>query len=768
MGSLDEKNDNNFLSLRLSMRGIKVDAVDGASFNLVLNWDRVLSGTQVFEIPDRVVYLGVILERDPIVKGIKFLGGLFMIIHAYYLGKQLTGSQRSAVRDSMRKMILACALSGDECAKKLKSDYQKILAYAAGDNTIKFQLEIISGWIRRLTRNEAARARLRDKRGKRAWFFLRSIYESKRTWPVLPLRYKAESVVSHGKNMTCTQTLSTEAENWIRRAVRIVIREPLKEGLVAPTHAACYTTGRRGGGNKGEILVEREIPLNVPWDSAIHHSEIQRGVALHKYLKDGRAARAGAFIAIPEPGKFRCITAGDSACYTGLRGLQKYLIRQWKNMSIGTMRDGWQKRWQEVVDRTAEEMREKGEVWVNGDYKDATDFMKLEATLVAVDEICKILNLDQDDPLLALAFRESFGGILIDYKRTLKELRDADPLLEKEVVRQLESLGLSEEKLMQTNGQLMGHPLSFPLLCIINYSTWLRTTCGGIGVDEEEYLRINGDDITFRTRPEKSKVWEQNALEVGLQKNSQKTYTGFFSLINSEQFLPGQGLAGYLPVSAAYATSVKNTASLDIMEPASYLQVFRRLVGRQGAWLRHKIIDSIKAGRRLGALKHLSWYLPQWLGGLGLDQDRADTPLSLEQRQLAKFLKESGRGLQLVDKVTEQSSRQSQLLLSKLRPPVQMDGRRQAWQGPLLWRESEEYLDLLKSRCEEKFLWTSHKEVNVLSTVRKLERQSKRWWKKHPHCTIPSTATVWSWSKKRFVPTHILSPLSQIPSLQND
>jgi hypothetical protein len=88
-----------------------------------------------------------------------------------------------------------------------------------------------------------------------------------------------------------------------------------------------------------------------------------------------------------------------------------------------------------------------------------------------------------------------------------------------------------KEKGEQLRGQLMGTFLSFPLLCLINYLVfrWL--------VPRPVPVRINGDDIVFRCRPDEAERWMSGVSGAGLVLSRGKTLVneGVFTL-NSALF----------------------------------------------------------------------------------------------------------------------------------------------------------------------------------------------------------------------------------------
>jgi len=140
----------------------------------------------------------------------------------------------------------------------------------------------------------------------------------------------------------------------------------------------------------------------------------------------------------------------------------------------------------------------EGEVFVSGDYESATDN----------------LNSDVQKEILRLVLQSSKHvpqGIIVDAMRsfslnltgTVGVTDDGSPV--KRTVR-------------QRSGQMMGNLLSFPLLCLVNYLTfrWLV-------MDDTVPVKINGDDIVFRSTPQVADRWMEGVGASGLVLSRGKT-----------------------------------------------------------------------------------------------------------------------------------------------------------------------------------------------------------------------------------------------------
>jgi hypothetical protein len=102
---------------------------------------------------------------------------------------------------------------------------------------------------------------------------------------------------------------------------------------------------------------------------------------------------------------------------------------------------------------------------------------------------------------------------------------------------------------MQTNGQLMGSTLSFPILCTVNLVAYWAAM--------EEYfgrqialhnlpVLINGDDILFRANDDFYRIWLSKITQVGFELSLGKNYVHkTFFTINSMGFLFNRGTESF-------------------------------------------------------------------------------------------------------------------------------------------------------------------------------------------------------------------------------
>lgn len=285
--------------------------------------------------------------------------------------------------------------------------------------------------------------------------------------------------------------------------------------------------------------------------------------ALHNYLYSNQESTAVP-ACILEPMKVRIITKPRAGQFVPLKSIQKQL---WSRL-----KSHWSKTFELIGATLSDEMvrlfiNEKGNFgperglsfgkcndksgfWVSGDYSAATDSLKSWITSLMVKTFFS--NLFFSDPEIYQRINKSLLGCSIEYDVVSPPAEDPWwKLYKKSVFRT--NAELSEEDFQeymkkhmdpkaawsayygldqstkQQSGQLMGNVLSFPLLCISNLTAyWLSI---------ERYLnqeirlkdlfrcfpvRVNGDDILFKSDKEHYDVWNQTIREFGFEPSAGK------------------------------------------------------------------------------------------------------------------------------------------------------------------------------------------------------------------------------------------------------
>jgi len=239
---------------------------------------------------------------------------------------------------------------------------------------------------------------------------------------------------------------------------------------------------------------------------------------------------------IPEASKYRIVTKGDGYLAGLLQPLQGILIDNWKNTKFSTMRDDDLTKKVNHLRKglIAHGLSNQFPLLQSGDYKRATDLLNSETTKVAIDALEGLVA----DSYLQLAKFSIVGGF-VHYPSVKKFAR---------------SWGLNESdfpdlpSIAVESGQLMGHSLSFPLLCVINLSCYTLALKDYYSMypnrlSKEQFLflkknvLINGDDILFYTNEDFNRLWEIRTKQAGFQPSVGKNYQSEdVCMINSQVF----------------------------------------------------------------------------------------------------------------------------------------------------------------------------------------------------------------------------------------
>jgi len=211
-------------------------------------------------------------------------------------------------------------------------------------------------------------------------------------------------------------------------------------------------------------------------------------------------------------GKWRVITLSDPAV--------SHLLPLHRTIYNRLSKEKWLLRGEAKPSGFSEFLRVDGEKIVSGDYEGATDNLNVHVS----EHVLRCL-LSSATHIPTRVREEAMSSLRMQF------LFEDDSSLE------------------QSRGQLMGNPLSFPLLCLINFLSFKYA------VRREVPLKINGDDIVFRATQEEIDRWFSFVSCSGLVVSPGKTMINrrFFSL-NSSYFL--SSFMGVTPVQHFRASAL--------------------------------------------------------------------------------------------------------------------------------------------------------------------------------------------------------------------
>jgi len=177
------------------------------------------------------------------------------------------------------------------------------------------------------------------------------------------------------------------------------------------------------------------------------------------------------------------------------------------------------------------------EIFVSGDFEAATDNLRKELSEAAVRRIARNWKFP---PLLTQIFLDSLTGhyvLMKSGKHARPSVRDDEEII----------LATPHKVAKQMNGQLMGSPTSFPILCAVNAAIgryclekqrqYENPAFGSLPLRKAP-LAINGDDIVFRITPRFYQFWKDLCPYGGLNLSAGKNYISKqFAMINSRIFM---------------------------------------------------------------------------------------------------------------------------------------------------------------------------------------------------------------------------------------
>lgn len=467
-----------------------------------------------------------------------------------------------------------------------------------GDVIKETRKHLFRGVIHRKMKQVVQRAKARSLK---CLSILSTFLQSKDLWPVMEDYTRVDTVRGHRKGLsTNPKPIPGDLADKIVQVIGEVVKEfNSSNGLNLSDHASFYGKVKEGGGGarllsrleksglpklnlglraeggKGSIfdadvqkyafgVRDESLIWNVDWNKtrypcSVDTSSIRQWKPVENTLKDfatnysnwrdelwmktrdeaqkesasGSESDLVRISIVEEAGKFRPITMGDELLYYHLQPLQRHLLDNWKKTTYSTMNDDWMER--------VESFRiPKGWVWNSGDYKAATDNLNGNACRLAEFSILKKLDL--------MGLTTHLTDAVIVYK--LAELQMTKEEVKEACTANGANLLFVDDDVahvQQRNGQLMGHPLSFPILCLINLAALKTALDRGVRekiltrFDKELILSmtvINGDDILFPCPPEFCSLWEKTTAEAGLTLSIGKSYASeYFAVINSRQFV---------------------------------------------------------------------------------------------------------------------------------------------------------------------------------------------------------------------------------------
>jgi hypothetical protein len=520
-----------------------------------------------------------------------------------------------------------------------------------------------------------------------------------------------------------------------------------------PSINAAFQRSRAQGGAAGHIIASwaKASSERVTWDSAVHldrqRPEAQIEIddlclrfwsyCLRQALDEQPRVRP---VGLAEALKVRVISKGPAFTYFVLKPLQRklreLLCRFPEFRSLRRGGDLTPDDFQEVIGGSLPD----GWRFLSGDFEAATDNLRSWVSETIWAEIVSCLHLSKAEEMLG-------------YHALTRHVFRIDKLAGVEGVQDL--LGVD---IPQSTGQLMGSIISFPVLCIANYTISRMVIERDSFVRSRRHMRycmgklpcfINGDDVVFKCSLDGRKAWRNYAGAAGLKESVGKTYhSPLFLEMNSRlmeyvaeereelRFVDSNTGAvrfrhfRYVPfVNLGLVNGMKRSEGKygveDILGSEREMSLgarHRELLEEVGAaWAEptHRLF--LIRNQQLLEQVHVPWYVSERFGGLGLhyvgkcglsDLDiRLCRAIALGKLEVARYSAEAGLGWKSAQQVLREN-------FGSLR--CQVD-----------WKTSEDLSAITTKLALRQFLTSDPVDrtaTEVVCPVRDVLRRNERLW----------------------------------------
>jgi hypothetical protein len=470
----------------------------------------------------------------------------------------------------------------------------------------------------------------------------------------------ALTTVSPPPPLACRRFFCDEHANQLEPFMTAIFRGlKSRARLFEASTSASYESKRSDGG--GRNFLRGHDPLDV--DGLMRMVETRPGRVQEMRgefsptfldaLEQAEASDTRVMVsAVLEPLKVRLITKGSAARQWVAKFFQKdlwsHLFKYPQFTLTGVPLNG--SHLEEILMQEKKlGLDQEFDQWVSGDYSAATDGLKLDATKMFFEEALRLQDFGLD-PLMAFRVSEVLRSVLYEQEiHYPKKYRDRGGL----------------EPAMQTNGQLMGSVLSFPILCAINVVCYWNSLLKYLhihgppkyrGVKMETLMKmiplrslpvkVNGDDILFRSNVVHYVYWKQEVARVGFTLSLGKNYIHPTILTVNSQLYEYNRETGYFRkadyLNAGLLTGQSKITGRDTAKAAPVWDLYNEVVGgaanpeRAHRRFVHYHLSTIKDITRGGLLNLSS---PTLLGGWGFEIPESCLRVTKRQVALSAFLK---------------------------------------------------------------------------------------------------------------------------------
>jgi len=324
---------------------------------------------------------------------------------------------------------------------------------------------------------------------------------------------------------------------------------------------------------------------------------------------------------LPEPFKVRAISIGQGLAYMRTAAIQKSVHRALQ--SLPEFRVTKETPDHDIVATLTQVVSARlaaGDKWVSGDYTGATDNLLSEVSNLVAEAISKAAGHSAST---TEAFRIALTGhtILLPDGSTTQ----------------------------QTNGQLMGANVSFPVLCIANLALTIVALRRVEGPRARRVgksgIVINGDDIVFQASEAGIASWREVTSEGGLSPSVGKNFVSSrFLQLNSKMFRPiehnGEMMWVRVPQASLQVLAPPRTVTFAefCLSGPQWQQTFLDLYeGAERDRLNTLFVRAWTPHLQKLPVHLMNWFVPRQLGGFGLKATRPVTVTETQQHIAAYF-----------------------------------------------------------------------------------------------------------------------------------
>jgi hypothetical protein len=452
------------------------------------------------------------------------------------------------------------------------------------------------------------------------------------------------TVVARDQDYESTSPLWKESRAFPKGIPALEVLEP-----VAEEGANLEEEHRESGEEEKKKTDQRKGRIIVDTTELERRYEILWWRMLRRSLTESREIEP---VALPEALKTRVITKGPPIHQTVLRGHWHFLHQRLRQHKVFQLL-GAPETEQYVLQQLGYHL-EPHEYYLSGDYEAATDNIRSWVTDLAAEAVGEAVGWGVTESALV-------RGVLTQHLIPITEDVQHEVFFRT-------GLKLQVGTYLQETGQLMGSRMSFPFLCIINaaMSRWALEIAQGAKIAlRDARLMVNGDDVAMRGPSGLYEAWRRITSYVGLKESVGKTYfSRSFVDINSRSFrrsdtdkklqFEREDGTKYTRLTRLHAVPFVNMGLVlglkrsgtriglsDQDDPRNNVGTRCRELLTMAAPEQHPIIMKVFLNKHREVLtaSGLPWFIPEWLGGLGLPPGPWGQASQLDLRIAARILR---------------------------------------------------------------------------------------------------------------------------------